>query len=210
MKTSTIIAFCAAGLIVIVSFNGYNSTLKEGTRLENSLVAQYRNAQISLSSHVNTIYEQAGIADRKSEKLTEALRAYVGGRNLGNGNPTSERQAFINAVSEAVPNLGKNGLDIYDRLADRAYAGRQQFQNEQRLVQDQARNFRVWLRDGVFRQIFVGMVGMPDKQLNAVNSQGVTVYGEEALKVIETPVIASQASDAFRTGTDKPVNPFAK
>ncbi len=207
MSYTKIVSAFVGLLLAVTLFIGYNSTLKEGNRLENGLLAQFSNAQISLSTDVNTVYEQLGIGDRKSKKFTTALRDYVGGRNLANGSPAAERQAFINAVTEAVPNLGSGGFDLYDKIADRAYALRQSFQNEQKGVQDQARNFRIWLHDGVFRKLFVAMVGFPDQQLVAKNAQGVSVYGSEALRIIETPIISLEAQNAFQSGIDKAILP---
>lgn len=206
MKKNLIIALVVIMALVVASFSLYgylNGLRTESVHQETALNAQYLANQNYLSAFLSGFYEQLGIAKYKSEKLNEIITDYVKGRSFAQGGK-SERAGFINVVVEAVPNIGK--LDILDKMMDYVAAQREGYRAAQDKQLDMLRHYDDWRQDGYVQSFVVAkIIGVPTRRLQA--SIGIELTrGAEAREQMYRIVLASQARDAYRTGTMEPLN----
>jgi hypothetical protein len=123
MKIALTIVGAPVSIVLVGGLGVYsyiNNLRNDMVGYESQLNAQYLSNQNYLSSYISGFYEQMGITKFKSDKLDTILADYAKGRSGGNGK--EDKQSFINAVHEAVPNL--DGLNIADKMMDYVSAGR--------------------------------------------------------------------------------------
>lgn len=196
----------AVGLIVFTlgfTFGSVNKARNEGITREAALNAQYLDNQNELSSFVSTFYEQLGIADRKSDKLESILVEAVKGRYEGETSAQPGGGALFSAISEAYPDL--SALDTYDKVADTISAGREAYKNKQSKLLDMLRSYDTWRKKGLVHSKVVSAAGFPSSGLQARIGDKVTT-GSEALDHMYRIVLASQAAEAYETGTLEPLD----
>jgi hypothetical protein len=203
--TGLIVAFVAAGVMSLGGLSLYSYARDQRTQAvqtEIALSAQYQSNQNNLSSYTSGFYEQLGIVKFKSEKLDQILADYAKGRNFA-ANGQSNQASFINAVSEAVPDL--KGLDIADRMMDYVKAGRESYKNVQDKLLDQLRAYDSWREDGLVRPMVLGNF-FPSDHLEARVGGQVVAAGKAARAKMYQIVLASDATKAYQSGTMEPLS----
>ncbi len=200
--TYTILAIIGALVIGVSSYGYVRSIRTEAVTREISLSAQYLSNQNNLSGYILGFYEQLGIVKYKSDKLDEIITDYVKGRNFS-ANGQSNRGAFINAVTEAVPDL--KGLDIADRMMNYVQSGRESYKNIQDKLLDQLRSYDTWREQGLVRPIVLGNF-FPSPKLEARVGGKVVATGMEARNKMYEIVQAEDATNAYKSGTMAPLS----
>lgn len=197
-------ALVVAGVLVAggVWFYTYLNGLRtQSVRQENALNAQYLSNQNYLSAFISGFYEQVSVADRKSEKLERILVDAVKGRYEDDG--FTADGAFFAAVFEAYPELGD--LNVYDQIVSYVKSQREGYRNMQDKLLDMLRTYDSWRQDGIVQsRVVATMLGIPSQRLKASIGKDV-VYGEDAYERMLTIVLASQAQEAYETGTMEPM-----
>jgi len=200
------IGFVAVLAIILISVYGsINSTRKTAVNMETSLVAQYKDNQNELSNYILTFNETLGIADRQSNKLNEILLDAAKGRY---DNDTSLEPgtggAMFSAISEAYPDLTATS-ETYAKVQDVVISGRVAYKNKQSLLLDLIRKYTDWRNDDIFREFLLDtVIGAPTDNLT-VTDAGKTYTGEAALEQISNIVLASDAVEAYESGTQDPL-----
>jgi hypothetical protein len=204
MSKGIIATIVVLGLLVVggISLFGYvNGIQKEGVAQEQALNAQYQSSQLELDTYTKKILESVGLADRKSDKLAEVLKAAVAGRYEGEVKP-GQGGAFFSAITEAYPNID---LSIYDRIVDMVNAGREAFKQKQNQLRDQIRVYETWMYSGIVQSRVIAMVGYPSNQLEArIGTRVVT--GRDALSQMKVLVTSKGTSEAFQTGEQEAID----
>ena len=210
MKKTLIILAVVFGILFAggVGIYGYFNGLKtELVDRETSLSASYQSNQLELDTYVKQIKEGAGIANLKSDKLDQILRNAVSGR-YGDGKgdiKNGQGGAFMSAIVEAYPNL-QGQLDVYDRLVDKVFAGREAFKQKQNLLLDKIRSFEKWTNTGLVQSFMIqNIMGAPTYLLEARIGTNVK-HGREALDQMKLVVTSASTSQAFTTGQDEAID----
>lgn len=197
------IGLVAALVVGGISFYGYVNALRtESVQRENALNAQYLSNQNYLSAYISGFYEQLGVANLKSDKLDQILSDSVKGRYESSGG-FAPNGAFFSAIVEAYPQLGQ--LDIFDRIVDYVAAKREGYRAIQDKLLDMLRAYDTWRQDGIVQSWIVSSIlGIPSQRLEA--RVGTQVWrGAEARDKMFQIVLASQAKQAYETGTMEPL-----
>jgi hypothetical protein len=219
-KTLIIAGIIAAAILAsILGFYGYYNGLNtERVEHETTLSAGYQSNQLELDTYVKTIKEAVGIANVKSDKIDQILHDAVIGRygdsrqNLDGTTPPKNGQggSFISAIVEAYPDI-KGQLNVYDRIVDKVFAGREAFKQKQNLLLDRARAYDRWMNTGLVQSFIIKrMIGCPTDLLEARVGNSVK-HGRDAFDQIKLVVTSSGTNEAFNTGNDEGVEiPGAK
>lgn len=194
-------------LLLMVTYGKFNSIRHEGIDKETALTAQYLDNQNELSTFISTFYEQLGIADHKSDKLNAILTDAVKGRYDNTGlTPATPGQTqgnqLISAIVEAYPDL--SGLNTYDTVLNTISSGRQAYKAKQSKLLDMLRSYDKWRKQDIIGSALISLGGFPSSNLRAqIGTDSVTGSAAEA-KMYEI-VLASQATQAYTTGTLEPL-----
>jgi hypothetical protein len=201
-KTLVMIGVAALALIILlVTVSGFFSTRSGVIQRENTIMAQYKQNQTVLSTYVNGLPEAIGVANLKMEKIRAVMSEAIQGRYETNPKPGTG--GLFSAIAEAYPQLGN--AEVYDRIVDYVTSKRQEFQDYQNKLQDVVREYNDYRKTGgPMHLLYVKLAGAPTGNLE-VTVGGDTLTGEEALKKIAQPIIASGAKKAFETGVDEQV-----
>ncbi len=195
-------------LIAIVSaINTYTTVRNEGRSRETALTHKYNSMQASYGQWRLGVIDQLGIAREKSEAMDKILTNAIEGRYNKKGAPDVDSGKLFSAIKEAYPDL--SGLDIYDRILVYVQQGRERFTQEQGQMQTMIQEYNTWRSTGSFlHPTFAGWL-FPSDMLKA--QIGNTTYtGEEALEKMARPIVGSDTTQIFDTGTDVPVVPGKK
>ena len=203
-KVALVVAMVVLGVVGagLLSLYGFvNSTRNEGIGLETQLNAQYLANQNELSTFVSSFYEQVGVANLKSAKMDEIITDAVKGRYEGDA--FSADGAFFAAVSEAYPDLGN--LNLYDRIVDYIQAQREGYRGIQDKLLDMLQSYDAWRQAGLVQSWIVeSLLEIPSERLEARIGDDV-VRGRDARERMFRIVLASQARDAYESGTFEPL-----
>lgn len=182
-------------------YGNINGLRNEAVQQENALNAQYQSNQNYLSTYISGFYEQLGLADHKSDKINKILTDAVKGRYGDDG--FSANGAFFSAITEAYPDV--KGLDIYDDIAEYVRGQRDGYRNIQDKLLDMLRSYDTWRQEGIFKSFIVkSLLGVPSERLVArIGTE--TWKGKEAEEKMFQIVLASQAKDAYKSGTMEPL-----
>ena len=201
-------------LLVLAGYGYFNGLNTDRVNMETTITAQYQSNQLELDTYHKKIKEAVGIANVKSDKLDQVLRNAVSGRYGVNKDEAGNRQgqggAFFSAIVEAYPDI-RGQLDLYDRIVDAVFAGREAFKQKQNLLLDRVRAYEVWMNDGLVQSIMIKkVIGAPTDLLQARIGTKVT-RGQDALDQIRLIVTSQATGQAFETGQDEGVEiPGAK
>jgi len=177
-----------------------------------SLNAQYVMNQNDLSEFISGYDEQFGAYASALKGLDTFMVDAVKGRydvRDAAGNPTGDLDAglFINVIVEAYPDT--TGItDLAQRLMDYIAAQRAEFKNNQDKLLDMLRVYDAWRQERP-RCYFLNMAGGNPSDRLVARIGGQTYTGQEALDKMWTIVLASDAKEAFETGTMEPLTPLS-
>lgn len=185
-----------AALLFYGKINGeYNQSVVKETNLSALFVSN----QNELSAYVSSFYEQAGVANMKSEKMTKFMTDAIRGRyDKGGG---FDGSAMMSMIKEAYPDVKEFG--IYDKILAFVKAGREAFKGKQDYLLDQIRTYKVWYKEGIIRGIIMQKF-IPSHNLEARIGDKV-YYGKDALEKMETIILDKQTKNAYETGTMDPL-----
>jgi hypothetical protein len=198
------------GLIV---FSQANSADKEAAPLETSLSAQMNTTMGQLGTTITIIKQDSGLANVQADKLDSVLTDVVKGK-FGNGNGTDpstvtnpivpgQRGAFINALHEAYPQIGRL---VYDKVIRAVEANWQKFQNEQVELQDRLATYESWLSGGIWNEFIRQTVaGFPSDDLR-IDVGDVHLKGQEARDFMHV-IVQPEQSVAVYTSKHHTYNP---
>lgn len=203
--TGRVIGLVALALVLAIGsigagLYGYaNSTRTTGRTLEYQIVAQYQQDQNELSTGVTQILEMMQVANIKKDALKDIITSAVQGRYGKEG--FKANGAFFAAVHEQYPVID---LSTYDRVVTKIEQTRESFKNKQDKRADMVRAYNTFRTDGIVRNYFASQYFPSD-------AMAVTVAGEKftkqaALDKVSQLVVTTDAQDAFKTGTLKPLN----
>jgi len=213
-KTLIITGIIAAALLAcVLGFYGYYNGLNtERVDQETTLSASYQSNQLELDTYVKTIKEAVGIANVKSDKLDQILRDAVSGRygDTKDGVRNGQGGAFMSAIVEAYPDI-KGQLDIYDRIVDKVFAGREGFKAQQNSLLADIAKYEAWTHTGLVQSFIIkNVVGCPTDLLEARVGTNVK-HGRAALDQMKLVVTSGSTNDAFNSGKDDAIEiPGAK
>ena len=192
-------AIIGSGLVFYGYINGLRS---ESVKREAQLSAQYQSNQNYLSTYISGFYEQIGVANLKSEKMDQILSDAVKGRYEKSGG-FSQGGGFFSAILEAYPNLA--GLNIFDKIVEYISGQRAGYRDIQDKLLDMLRSYYTWRQDGFVQSFIVSsVIGVPTDRLEARLSDG-ALHGAAARDKMYQIVLASQAQEAYKTGTMDPL-----
>ncbi|OPZ90170.1 MAG: hypothetical protein BWY75_00843 [bacterium ADurb.Bin425] len=200
-----IAAIAAVGFSLYGFFNSLNS---QRVQYETSLTASYQKNQTELDTYVKQIKEAVGIANLKSDKLDQVLRNAVSGR-YGDSNAAGNRQgqggAFFSAIVEAYPDI-RGQLDLYDRIAERVFSGREAFKQKQNALLGEVQAYEVWMNDGLVQSIMIKrVIGAPTDLLQARIGTKV-LRGQAALDQIRLVVTSKGTNESFESGQEEAID----
>ena len=192
-------------IVVLVSIYGYINGLRNTSiDFETRMSATYQANQVELDSYVKSVTEAVGVANLKSAKLNQIFADAVRGRYGDSRDEIKNGQGgqFMSAVVEAYPDL-KGQLDVYDRIVERVFAGREAFKQRQFYLRDNIRAYEHWLNSGLVQSwVIKNVVGAPTELLEARIGNNVR-YGREALSQMKVQVTSKSTSDAFESGEEE-------
>ena len=200
-----IAAIAAVGFSLYGFFNSLNS---QRVQYETSLTASYQKNQTELDTYHKKIKEAVGIANVKSDKLDQVLRNAVSGR-YGDSNAAGNRQgqggAFFSAIVEAYPDI-RGQLDLYDRIAERVFSGREAFKQKQNALLGEVQAYEVWMNDGLVQSIMIKrVIGAPTDLLQARIGTKV-LRGQAALDQIRLVVTSKGTNESFESGQEEAID----
>lgn len=182
----------------------YTSLRNEGRSQEIAISAEFRSTMARYGQFRTAVYDELTIAREKRDALNKILVDATAGRYDRKDKPgTVDRQALVNAIAEAYPDL--KGLNIYDKVLTEIQAGRERFSKDQETIQDMVRSYNSW-RDtgGTLDPWLIGMMGFPSDRLK-VQIGDKTYTGQEALDKISTVIVGADTREIFDSGEDKPL-----
>ncbi len=201
------LAFAGLGL-----YNKVNALNTESVNQETALNQHYQSDQLELDTYVKTIKESVGIANVKSDKLDQILRDAVSGRygDTKDGVRNGQGGAFMSAIVEAYPDI-KGQLDIYDRIVDKVFAGREGFKAKQNSMLASIAKYEAWTHTGLVQSFIIkNVIGCPTDLLEARVGTNVK-HGRAALDQMKLVVTSGSTNDAFNSGKDDAIEiPGAK
>ena len=201
------LAFTGLGL-----YNKVNALNTESVNQETALNQHYQSDQLELDTYVKTIKESVGIANVKSDKLDQILRDAVSGRygDTKDGVRNGQGGAFMSAIVEAYPDI-KGQLDIYDRIVDKVFAGREGFKAKQNSMLAAIAKYEAWTHTGLVQSFIIkNVIGCPTDLLEARVGTNVK-HGRAALDQMKLVVTSGSTNDAFNSGKDDAIEiPGAK
>jgi hypothetical protein len=205
MNLKAIIAGAVAVALLlcgIATYNYFNGLQQTGVDYETQLNAQYLDNQNELSAYKSTIYEQAGIANLKSDKLDQILLDAVKGRYEGKTSAQPGQGQLFSAITEAYPDLD---LKVYDKIVDQISAGRERYKNKQTKLLDLLRGYDKWRSTGIIQSRLISAAGFPSNSLEARIGTSVK-HGMEARDQMYLIVLTSDTKKAYETGVDDPIS----
>jgi hypothetical protein len=199
---TSIVALAAVGIVIVGGYAKVNGYRSQVIAAETRLSADYQNDQNQLSSYVLGFGEQVGIADRQAQQLRTILTDAVKGRYDGKMSSAQVGQGTLfSAISEAYPQID---LKSYDKIVAYIQANREAFRVKQESLLGNIANYEVLVNGDIINSILANILGVPTHNLQARIGKNV-VYGEAALAQIKTIVTDSTTSEAFDSGTMKPL-----
>lgn len=190
------------GVIVVLALLGYsrlNDEYNESVRRESQLSMLFLSNQNELSAYVSTFYEEASVANMKSEKMTKFMTDAVRGRYDKNGG--FDGSAMVSMLKEAYPDMKEFGT--FDKIIQHVKAGRESFKGKQEYLLDQIRTYKNWYREGFVRG-YVMKKFIPSVHLEARIGDKV-VTGKEALDLMERIILTGDTKKAYETGVMDPL-----
>lgn len=131
--------FGGAVLVMLLFFwFNYAGAKADGARMEEGIRSQYNVQMANLTKYSNQVVEAAQVTGMARDDLKEVAEAAMQGRYGENGS-----QAMFQAIQEAYP--GQVDPQLYRNIQDIIVAGRQDFHNDQKLLQDKVRVYRTAL-----------------------------------------------------------------
>ena len=209
------------GVLVALAFGGWqlynfaNSLRSVIVDKETHLTQSYKTNQLELDSYVKKITESTGIANVKSDKLTQVLRDAVSGRYGDGKSEIGAKQgqggSFFSAITEAYPDI-KGQLDVYDRIVEQVFAGREAFKQAQTNLLGEVRSYKVFINDGLVQSLVIKhILGAPTDLLVANTGKGRNLTGKAALEQMELVVTSKRTNDSFDSGEEDAIKiPGAK
>lgn len=191
------------GVMLYAYINGVRNEL---VTQETALNAQYQDNQNELANYETSFYEQAGLANLKSEKMDKIISDAVKGRYEGkDGQPVERGQggAMFSAMVEAYPDL-RGQLDIYDKIVSFISAGREAYKAKQSKQLDMIRAYDKFRNTGFVRSWAVARIGYPTLRAQ-IGKQ--VVRGPEALDQMNLIVTTEATDNAYQSGQMKPLSP---
>lgn len=204
MKTSSIVALTAAGVIFFGAVGSYgyvNGVRNTLIAQETNLSALYRDNQNGLSSYVSGFYEQVGIADRKSAQLDKIISDAIKGRYDGKTSAQPGSGQLFSAIQEAYPNID---LSTYDRIQEYIQKSRNEFKGAQTRLLGTVAQYENTRKQGFIKSTVANALGFPSDTLQA-RVDGKVLYGRTALEQIQQIVLDDTTSAAFGSGKMQPL-----
>ena len=204
-----VVALVVIGLGVS-GYNFFNTLNTERVTRETSLSAAYQESQLELDTYVKQIKESVGIANVKSDKLDQILRDAVSGRYGDSkadaaGNKNGQGGSFFSSVVEAYPDL-KGQLDVYDKIVDKVFTGREAFKTKQTELRRQVADYERWINTGLVQSIMIKkVIGAPTDLLEARIGKNVKT-GRAALEQMKLLVTSGRTNDNFESGQEDPID----
>lgn len=204
-----VVALVVIGLGVS-GYNFFNTLNTERVTRETSVSAAYQESQLELDTYVKQIKESVGIANVKSDKLDQILRDAVSGRYGDSkadaaGNKNGQGGSFFSAVVEAYPDL-KGQLDVYDKIVDKVFTGREAFKTKQTELRRQVADYERWINTGLVQSIMIKkVIGAPTDLLEARIGKNVKT-GRAALEQMKLLVTSGRTNDNFESGQEDPID----
>lgn len=198
-----VVAIAIVGVLLLggLSLYGYAASIRnQALAWETDLNKVVRIEVSERATYENSILEQTGLADLKSDKMNSIIRGAIEGRY---GDNPSQGTALLQVVKEAYPDT--KGLDIYDRILPAIAAGREAIRNKQNLRIEKAQAFDYWRKEGIFRAWILSGI-YPSRDLTFKIGDK-TYYAAEALEKMAEPISTGAVNKSFETGLEGPV-PF--
>lgn len=194
----------ALALVLLFSFMGFNGVQKDMVKKETALSAQYLDNQNELSTYISKIKEQVGLQNTATAALDKVLTDAVKGRYDQGSSAQPGGGALFSAIIEAYPDLSKN-QEGYQLILNSISSGREAYKNAQTKLLDMLRDYDTWRNSGFVHSKVASMVGAPSNNLVArIGTQ--TSRGQDALDQMYVIVLASNAVDAYKSGTLDPLD----
>jgi hypothetical protein len=182
-------------------YNKFNALQMQGVDYETQLNAQYLDNQNELSAYKSTIYEQAGIANLKSDKLDQIITDAVKGRYEGKTSAQVGQGQLFSAITEAYPNLD---LNVYDKIVEQIAKGREGYKNKQTKLLGMLQTYDKWRSSGIIQSRLISLAGFPSNTLEARIGTSVK-RGADARDQMYLIVLTSDTKKAYETGVDDPM-----
>lgn len=132
-KTIAIIVGAAA--LIAIPVTQYITYANMGNRLENGIIAQYKENQNTLTKLSNSVMEAAQVPEMAKNNLKEVIESAMQGRYGAGGS-----KAFVQAITENYP--GSIDPSLYVKLQQLIESGRADFRSEQSKLIDKVRVYK--------------------------------------------------------------------
>lgn len=204
LTVAGIVAIAAIVGLLVLGFSLYAyvaSIRNQALAWETDLNKVVRIEVSERATYETSIYEQAGLAEIKSEKMNSIIRGAIEGRYGDNpGNP-GQGKALLQAVRESYPDT--KGLEIYDRILPAISAGREGIRNKQNLRIEKAQAYDYWRKEGIFRAwVLSGIYPSRDLQFKVGDKM---YYAAEALEKMTEPISTADVNKSFESGLESPL-----
>ena len=195
-------------IVVLVSIYGYINGLRNTSiDFETRMSATYQANQVELDSYVKSVTEAVGVANLKSAKLNQIFADAVRGRYGDSRDEIKNGQGgqVMSAVVEAYPDL-KGQLDVYDKIVDKVFTGREAFKTKQTELRRQVADYERWINTGLVQSIMIKkVIGAPTDLLEARIGKNVKT-GRAALEQMKLLVTSGRTNDNFESGQEDPID----
>jgi hypothetical protein len=201
-------------IVVIVLICGgmgvatYTGNITKGNTMQNDLTATYADAANYMSNCIVKTNQAANVAQANADAFDKVIKDAIAGNGKAgqfNLNTQQGQAGFFPLLVQAYPQL-QGQTDLFKKVLTIIVGCQDDFRNKQSVVLDHVRTFNNW-RQSFWTSLFGGG-NFPNDNL-VINLPGVPMAtGQAALLKMGQPIIATDASDAYKNGTYTPSNPF--
>ena len=192
-----------AGFVMLALFIGfqYIGFFNEATKLEASTRAQWGQNQNNYDKFWKSISEMAQVPSQHKDDFKEVL---VGNTEARYGEDGS--QAQFQWIQEHAVNFDSS---MHVKLMTAIEAGRGDFENNQKLLLDKQRKYRVHV-ESFGGSIWAGFSGHP-KEVMGEQAPPKDIDGDGFLTVLDYPIVTSKKTKrAFEEAEDEALDVFGK
>lgn len=199
-KQITLIIGAALGILLLAIFGAYISFYNTAVRLENATAAQYEQNQNNYDKFWKTIKEMAQVPDRYKEDFKDVL---VGNMEARYGEGGSD--ATFQWIQEHSVNFDSS---LYTKIQTAIEAGRQDFEQNQKLLLDKQRRYKDHLK-GFWGSMLAGN-NFPNEIIGP-RAPNRDMDGDGMLTVFDYEIVTSnKTKKTFADGEDDELDVFVE
>ena len=199
------VILAVAVIVALVVFFTTQNVISEGNKKEATLSTLYADGAVKLSTCLVNTSQAANVAQAESEALQEVFAAAISARDYSTAAGGVDEGALFSAIVEAYPNV--DGLqDTFQQVISVIVGCRADYAKAQTRVQVAVAEFNNW-RTGSWTVRTFGGEDFPNENLY-VSIGDTQATGQEALDIINTPIVDNSTITAYENGVIEIEDPF--